>query len=579
MSVYTGITAPQHSDNEVTLYRKIAASLNTNSSWLFTQPPVNLTVPVVSGNNWEGQTLTATNGTWSNTPTSYAYQWTADGTNIGGATNSTYILATGEAEKVVRVIVTATNSAGSASATSSPTATVMGSPATIFGADLVAWYDPSDATSITQSSNLVSQINDKSGNGFNLTASGVNRPTYNATGILSNSPGLYFDGSANVMSSSTSFTFGTGPVSLFTLSELDESGSGNTPKLAGYAASGDAGDYSAHSCEFIKIKNASSAVQTVASVQLADSTTIPIIGTLQPLYTGVILRLGTVFDGTKNQVFVDNQGSSQVAYTSAFVSPGKLSIGARQDATVPWKGYIGETIIAKRAVSSSDRLKLHSWLVRSWTKILICEGDSVVHDGPGFATPPAQTDDGHNGFCYASIPNISPRAFLDNIAIGGSDMQSASNTGLIFRRSAYLDNRIPANKYGKEYIVFFYASNNLSGVSDPATDAATQAGYIAQYASDLKAAGADKVVAATILSRTGVVGYDARRDALNAIITAPGWAIAHNIDAIADFAADSIMGVDQAPSINPTYFADSVHPNTAGHARLQSIFSAAINSV
>lgn len=36
MSVYTGSTVPQHSDNEVTLYRKIAASLNANSSWLFT---------------------------------------------------------------------------------------------------------------------------------------------------------------------------------------------------------------------------------------------------------------------------------------------------------------------------------------------------------------------------------------------------------------------------------------------------------------------------------------------------------------------------------------------------------------
>ena len=52
----------------------------------------------ISGSTTQGQTLTAANGTWSDGPTSYAYQWrdcdsTGNNcTNISGATSSTYTL-------------------------------------------------------------------------------------------------------------------------------------------------------------------------------------------------------------------------------------------------------------------------------------------------------------------------------------------------------------------------------------------------------------------------------------------------------------------------------------------------------
>jgi hypothetical protein len=96
--------------------------------------PVNTGLPVVTAPSppRNGNVLTTTNGTWSNTPTGYAYQWlrctTAVATscsNISGATGSTYTLDTspagGDSQKFFRVTVTATNGAGSASATSAPT--------------------------------------------------------------------------------------------------------------------------------------------------------------------------------------------------------------------------------------------------------------------------------------------------------------------------------------------------------------------------------------------------------------------------------------------------------------------------
>lgn len=96
--------------------------------------PVNSSLPTISGTTKQGQTLAASHGSWSNSPTAYAYRWdrcTASGAicaDIGGATSSTYVLALSDVGSTMRVIVTATNAHGSKSATSSQTAVVAGLP-------------------------------------------------------------------------------------------------------------------------------------------------------------------------------------------------------------------------------------------------------------------------------------------------------------------------------------------------------------------------------------------------------------------------------------------------------------------
>jgi hypothetical protein len=92
--------------------------------------PQNSSPPTISGTAREGNTLTARNGTWTNSPTSFAYQWQrcgADGTgcaDISGAMNQTYSLASADADHTVRVQVTAKNADGQATANSATTEVV-----------------------------------------------------------------------------------------------------------------------------------------------------------------------------------------------------------------------------------------------------------------------------------------------------------------------------------------------------------------------------------------------------------------------------------------------------------------------
>jgi hypothetical protein len=93
--------------------------------------PSNTALPSIGGSLIDGSTVSALTGTWKGTPPlSYSYQWqlcNAAGESckdISGALESTLALLPGDVGQTLRVLVTATNGAGSAQATSPATSAV-----------------------------------------------------------------------------------------------------------------------------------------------------------------------------------------------------------------------------------------------------------------------------------------------------------------------------------------------------------------------------------------------------------------------------------------------------------------------
>jgi hypothetical protein len=97
--------------------------------------PQNQSVPTIDGKAMVGQTLTADKGDWSGSPTSFSYQWQRcdnDGSSCGdisGATTNKYKLTDADVGNTVRVQVKATNSDGSATASSKATDVISGNAA------------------------------------------------------------------------------------------------------------------------------------------------------------------------------------------------------------------------------------------------------------------------------------------------------------------------------------------------------------------------------------------------------------------------------------------------------------------
>jgi SPP1 family predicted phage head-tail adaptor len=120
-------------------------------------PPVNAVAPVVSGGSGLGDVLTTTTGTWTGYPASfsYAYQWRRNGSNIGGATASSYTIVAGDSAASITCLVTATNAEGSTAQASNGitvqtfTAPVISGVPTISGTAEVGQLLTASAASVT----------------------------------------------------------------------------------------------------------------------------------------------------------------------------------------------------------------------------------------------------------------------------------------------------------------------------------------------------------------------------------------------------------------------------------------------
>lgn len=96
-----------------------------------TSPPVNSGLPVISGTPKEGEILTASTGSWSGAPTTYAYEWRrcdSSGSNctvLAGASTSSYAVQSMDVGSTIRVAVTAANAGGAMTSVSEASAVIV----------------------------------------------------------------------------------------------------------------------------------------------------------------------------------------------------------------------------------------------------------------------------------------------------------------------------------------------------------------------------------------------------------------------------------------------------------------------
>jgi hypothetical protein len=76
---------------------------------------VNTVLPAIIGSAKARDSLSCSTGTWTNSPSRFAYQWSRDGTPIQGATNTAYTVQRSDEQLTLTCAVTASNSFGAGS--------------------------------------------------------------------------------------------------------------------------------------------------------------------------------------------------------------------------------------------------------------------------------------------------------------------------------------------------------------------------------------------------------------------------------------------------------------------------------
>jgi hypothetical protein len=226
--------------------------------------------------------------------------------------------------------------------------------------NLVAYYNAS--MGVTQSSGNVSQWNDQSGNGYNLTVPGGGppwtSPVYSSTGFNSSYPGItYTDGSNQSLDSAASVTMESGNFSIWMLANTPVFQSSNY-RYFGLLANGGGVDYENN------------------GICLIDSIAAPGYGAFQVDYLGnsvgsanVPQLVGFVGSsaGVQPYLAATAEGSPASAITVGS-SPNTIGIGNTQPiGGSPCTNFtIAFFILTAAAMSAGDISNLKTWTNNNW---------------------------------------------------------------------------------------------------------------------------------------------------------------------------------------------------------------------
>ncbi len=307
--------------------------------------PINLAVPAILGTTAEGDVLSATGGLWiydvAGAPVSQSWQWHRDGADIAGATAASYTVQAADVGLPISVTETQTDSFGQRGAESP----AVGSFSPLGDVQLIAWFDASDISTITETTGSVSAWADKAGPVV-LTPSGLSPVTGSRS--LNGQNVIDFGGS----------TYLAGPLSL--------------------PASGDVAFHMALELDSISnIFQALLAVDATNDFQIDANNDLQFDGRLNATGIGSSVNLSggpfsgpmivsVVFDRTgaaTADVFIGNVLRASTPYSAAIDATTTLHVMTNRSKNTWTDGAVAEVIVSG---DTSNRAQYHAYLASKW---------------------------------------------------------------------------------------------------------------------------------------------------------------------------------------------------------------------
>lgn len=411
---------------------------------------------------------------------------------------------------------------------------------------LAGWYDASDAATITQSSGLVSQWNDKSGAGNHLTQS---NSSYRFT------TGSHTINGKNVLFAATQQSSFNVPSGLYSLFNSDwtmffvKKNTVFSPDqwyMSGFSG-GYYGLFIPSGGGSVRALSKNGAFTNVSSVSVTNNTYQQSIGAFKE--SGYITAFADGVLGTPQAADNKTLTGSNVLALGAFGSTGGTGIS----------GDIAEVVIYNRSLTVAERAKVDAYLARKWgmAQKIVTFGDSIT------AGASASTETNR----WANIVANTLGVPLVNKGLVGSILQNTSGASVATGISRYAADLLGAGKCDKAYILY--------GVNDVYQLGSYPSMTVVQFTADMN----------TIVSALKAGGYSAG----NIIIGSPPYFTANGNPTLQSNYRDACraVAVTQGVKYADVYQAminygwssqnsgDNLHPNNTGHTVIASAMLAA----
>ena len=221
---------------------------------------------------------------------------------------------------------------------------------------VVSRYDASDSTSITKSSQRVSQWSDLSGNSKHMTDAATGSQPYLTYNSQNGLPGIYFDGTRPDSLTCSFVSIIYQRLTVFVVVKMDAS-------TAAYGRVIGIGNL-AHDPDFASDQNACVILRDGATDGFTAYRNLPLSTTA--VTTGAANVIVSKFDGTNHTMYRDGTGSSPVASAGTF-----NSTVLRTGATVNYVGggstvTIYEVVVCRTAIGDTRRAEIESHLKTKW---------------------------------------------------------------------------------------------------------------------------------------------------------------------------------------------------------------------